>query len=163
MKQFLFFTLLIFLTYGTEAEAQMNEDEAQKIWEEYHSRVLSRRIYEAEEIIQDIAKNSDAEENEMILDFKFFSDLNGKPESLVKQLSENYEMSIGPKDEKGYTSIIGTTRPYSIELSAGNIRDWVEFMHGVALSYGAIFNSWKLTLPTIEKTYLSETIETPYD
>jgi len=141
----------------------MNEDEAQKVWEEYHSRILSRRIYEAERIIQEIARHSDSEENDVILDFEFFSDLHGKPELLVKQLSENYEMSIGPKDEKGYTSITGTTRPYSIGLSAANIRDWVEFMHGVALSYGAIFSSWKLTLPTLEKTYKSETIETPYD
>ena len=141
----------------------MNEDEAQKVWEEYHSRILSRRLFEAEKIIQEIAKISNSEENDVILDFEFFSDLNGKPELLVEQLSENYEMSLGAKDEKGYISISGTTRPYSYKFSAANIRDWVEFMHEVALSYGTIFSNWELTIPTLKKTYVSKTIETPYD
>lgn len=141
----------------------MNKEEAQKVWEDYYSRILNRRLYEAEIIIQEIAKISNSEENEIILDFEFFSDLNGKPELLVEQLGENYEMKLWPKDDEGYTTISATTRPYAAELSAENIRDWAEFMHEVAVSYGTIFSNWKITLPTHKKTYLSKAIETPYD
>ncbi|MCP4161481.1 MAG: tetratricopeptide repeat protein [Deltaproteobacteria bacterium] len=139
----------------------MESGKAQTVWNEYHQKILNRRLVEVEIINEKLKAEGITSENQLIIDFHFFSKDKQGAEDLRKQLSENYEMSVECKDK--YWLIKGTTRPYVINLEYSQHVDWVKFMHDVALSHNALFSTWVLTEAKLKKTWSNENIETNFD
>ena len=139
----------------------MNEEEAQKIWNEYHQRIQNRRLAEAEIINTQLNNSGVTQETDLILDFSFFTQKETGVAGLKTQLSENYEMSVRKDGE--YWHINGTTRPYVVSFSNQQHYDWVKFMHDVALSNGATFSTWSVTEPKSGRVWSNENIETDFD
>lgn len=139
----------------------MNEQEAQKIWGEYHERIKNRRLAQAKVINVELDKNDITSETDLILDFSFFTQNETGAKGIQKQLSENYEMTIINDGE--YWHINGTSRPYAVSLTTENHLGWVEFMHDVALSYGCIFSTWSITDPKNNHIWTNINIETEFD
>ncbi|MEH6343465.1 MAG: hypothetical protein V7785_00135 [Bermanella sp.] len=139
----------------------MSEQEAQKIWGEYHERIKSRRLAEAKIINLELEKNSITREIDLILDFSFFTKDEAGAKGIQYQLSENYEMSITKNGV--YWIIDGTSRPYVVNFTSEQHLGWVGFMHDVALSYGCIFSTWSITEPKNKHVWSNENIETDFD
>ena len=139
----------------------MDEQEAQKTWDEYHERIKSRRLAEAKNINLELDKNAITSETDLVLDFSFFTQDEAGAKGIQKQLSENYAMSI--KKDGEYWHINGTSRPYAVNLSTEQHLGWVEFMHDVALSYGCIFSTQSVTEPKENLVWSNENIETEFD
>ena len=139
----------------------MNEQEAQKTWDEYHERIKNRRIAQAKVINLELEKNAITSETDLILDFSFFTKDESGAKGIQKQLGENYEMSIIKDGE--YWHINGTSRPYAVNLTTEQHLGWVEFMHDVALSYGGIFSTWSITEPKEKHVWSNENIGTEFD
>ena len=152
--------LLIMGTLHAE-DKRMNDQEAQKTWSEYHEKIKNRRLAEAEIINTELQKNGITNEIDLILDFKFFAKEENDAKSLQKQLSENYEISIGKKEN--YWLVNGTSRPYAVNLTPQQHIDWVEFMHDVGLSHGSIFSVWSITNHKTKQVWSNENISTEYD
>lgn len=163
MKIFAKFTLCAILFSGVVIadEKIMSDQDAQKTWGEYHERIKSRRLAEAEVINLELEKNNISSETDLILDFSFFTQDEAGANGIKKQLSENYEMTINKKGEYWY--INGTSRPYAVKLSAEQHLGWVEFMHDAALSYGCIFSVWSITELKGKLVWSNESIETKFD
>ncbi len=139
----------------------MNEQEAQKTWDEYHERIKNRRLAQAKVINLELEKQVITSETDLILDFSFFTQDESGANGIQKQLSENYDMSIIKDGE--YWRINGTSRPYAVNLTTEQHLGWVEFMHDVALSYGCIFSTWSITDPKEKNVWSNENIETEFD
>ncbi len=139
----------------------MNEQEAQKTWDEYHDRIKNRRLAEAKVINLELEKHAITSETDLILDFSFFTQDESGAKDIQTQLSENYEMSIIKDGE--YWHINGTSRPYAVNLTTEQHLGWVEFMQDVALSYGCIFSTWSITEPKAKHVWSNENIETEFD
>ena len=163
MKLILKFVLVLcFFQSIVHAEEQgINEQEAQKIWDEYHERIKNRRIAQANVINSKLGEFGIDAESDLILDFTFFTQKEDGANGLKTQLSENYEMTITKEGE--YWLIQGTTRPYVVSLTNQQHLGWVEFMHDVALSYGAIFSTWSITESQSGQVWSNENIETVFD
>jgi hypothetical protein len=153
--------LMLFCGTVNAEEKKMNEQDAQKKWDEYHDRIKSRRIAEAKVINLELEKNGISGETDLILDFSFFTQDEVGAKGIQEQLSENYEMSIRKDDE--YWHINGTSRPYAVNLTTEQHLGWVEFMHDVALSYGCIFSTWSITEPQNKYVWSNENIDTELD
>ncbi len=136
----------------------MSADDPQQIWNEYNSKIKARRLAEAAVINLELNKNSINGNAELILDFVFFTQDEVGAKGIAKQLSENYEMSILKNGD--HWLVNGTSRPYSVKFTAAQHLSWVEFMHDVALSYGCIFSTWKITEPKRNLVWSNEEIET---
>ena len=135
----------------------MNKEEAHKTWDQYHEKILLRRIAEAKIINTQLEESSISAETDLALDFSFFTKQESGSKGLVEQLSENYEVNSFLKDE--YWHIEVTSRPYAVNLNAEQHLDWVKFMHDVALFHGAIFSVWSLTDPKTKKQWSNENID----
>ncbi len=139
----------------------MDQEEAQKTWDEYHERIKMRRLAEAKIINTELDSNGITTETDLILDFNFFTKDEEGAKGIKEQLSENYEMSMHQDGE--YWIISGSSRPYAVNLSGEQHLGWVEFMHDVALSYGCIFSTWTVTEHKTKKSWSNENIETEFD
>jgi len=139
----------------------MNQEEAQRTWDEYHKKIKMRRLAEAKIINTELDSNGITTETDLILDFNFFTQDEVGAKGIKEQLSENYEMSMYQEGE--YWKISGTSRPYAVNLSTEQHLSWVEFMHDVALSYGCIFSTWTITEHKTQKSWSNENIETKFD
>jgi len=153
--------LLLFCGIAYAEEQKMNEQEAQKTWDEYHERIKNRRLAQAKVINLELESNGITSETDLILDFSFFTKDESGAKGIQKQLSENYEMSISKDGE--YWHIHGTSRPYAVNLTTDQHLGWVKFMHDVALSYGCIFSTWSITEPKEKHVWSNENIETEFD
>lgn len=139
----------------------MNEEAAQKTWEEYHERIKNRRLAEAKAINRMLEEHSISSETDLVLDFGFFTQDEEGAKGIEKQLGENYEMSISREGD--HWLINGTSRPYAMNFTTEQHLGWVQFMHDVALSYGCIFSTWTITEPKHNYVWSNENIETEYD
>ncbi len=139
----------------------MNQEQPQKVWDEYHQNIRNRRLVEVEIINKELKTEGIASDNPLVLDFKFFSNDKQGAENLKAQLSENYEITI--EQDGDYWFIKGTTRPYVVNLDCSQHVAWVKFMHEVALSHRAIFSMWTVTEPKLGKSWSSDNIETEFD
>lgn len=139
----------------------MDEAEAQKVWDEYHTRIKNRRLAQAKVLNTQLEKAGINEETDLFLDFSFFTPDEAGAKGIQDQLSENYEMTIEKKDK--YWHIYGTSKPYVLSLSTEQHLGWVEFMHDVALSYGCIFSTWTITNPVTNQSFSNEGISTEFD
>ena len=139
----------------------MSEQDAQKTWDDYHERIKNRRLAQAKIINLELEKSSITNETDLTLDFVFFTQDKAGADGIKKQLSENYELTISKKND--YWHINGTTRPYTVNLTAEQHLGWVEFMHDVALSYRCIFSTWSITEPKGKHVWSNENIETEFD
>lgn len=139
----------------------MNEQEAQKTWDEYHERIKNRRLAQAKVINSELERNAIRGDTDLILDFRFFTQDESGAKGIQSQLSENYEISISKDGE--YWLIDGTSRPYAVNLTTEQHLGWVEFMHDIALSYGCIFSTWSITNPQNKHVWSNENIETEFD
>jgi hypothetical protein len=153
--------LILICGVANAGEKKMNEQEAQKTWDEYHERIKNRRLAQAKVINLELEKNAITSETDVILDFGFFTQDESGAKGIQKQLSENYEVSTIKDGE--YWHIKGTSRPYAVNLTAEQHLGWVEFMHDVALSYGCIFSTWSITEPKEKLVWSNENIETEFD
>jgi hypothetical protein len=142
-------------------ERVMNEQEAQVVWDEYHERIKNRRIAQAHVINSELVNFGITAESDLILDFTFFTQKEDGANGLKTQLSENYEISITKENE--YWHIQGTTRPYVVSFTNQQHLGWVEFMHDVALSHGAIFSTWTITESKSGQVWSNKNIETEFD
>jgi len=159
---FIFVVVLCFLQSMIHAEESgMYEQEAQKVWDEYHERIKNRRIAQAHVMNSELGDFGITAESDLILDFTFFTQKEDGSNGLKTQLSENYEMSIAKEGE--YWHIQGTTRPYVVSFTNQQHLGWVEFMHDVALSYGAIFSTWSITEPKSGQAWSNKNTETEFD
>lgn len=145
----------------TAEDGKMTKQEAEKIWDEYHSRINNRRLSEAKVINDSLFTKEGMPEIDLVLDFEFFTLDKKGAIGLKNQLSENYEMSLEKKDD--YWSILGTTKPYAVGVTAEKHLDWVQFMHDVALSYRCIFSTWKVTNFENGQSWSNENIETEFN
>ena len=136
----------------------MDQAQAEKIWDEYHQKVLNKRQAEANIIVSELKSLNINSDNPLVIDATFFSNDEAGVKGLESQLSENYEVTTKKSDDYWYIEI--TTRPYAIHLENSEIFDWVNFMHEVALSHRSIFSKWALTEPKLNKIWASEDIET---
>ena len=142
-------------------DKKMNDQEAQKTWNEYHERIKNRRLAQAAIINKELKKNGITTEIDLMLDFTFFAKEENDAKNLQKQLSENYEISINKKED--YWFINATSRPYAVNFTTQQHMDWVEFMHDVALSHGSIFSVWTITNHETKQVWSNENISTEYD
>lgn len=136
----------------------MDQAQTEKIWDEYHQKVLRKRQAEAKAIVGKLKSLNIDSENALVIDATFFSNDETGVKGLENQLSENYEVETRKSDDYWYIEV--TTRPYAIHLANSEIFDWVNFMHEVALSHRAIFSKWVLTERELNKVWTSEDIET---
>ena len=139
----------------------MNEQDAQKTWDEYHEKIKNRRLAEAKVINSELASHDITGETDLILDFSFFTKDESGAKGIQEQLSENYKISI--REDGEYWHINGTSRPYAVNLTSEQHLGWVEFMHDVALSYSCIFSVWSITEPKTKQVWSNENIETEFD
>lgn len=153
--------LFLICGYVNAEEIKMNEQEAQKTWDEYHERIKNRRLAQAKVINSELERNAIRGDTDLILDFRFFTQDESGAKGIQSQLSENYEISISKDGE--YWLIDGTSRPYAVNLTTEQHLGWVEFMHDIALSYGCIFSTWSITNPQNKHVWSNENIETEFD
>lgn len=153
--------LLFIFTMANAEEGKMNEQEAQKTWDEYHERIRNRRLAEAKVINLELDKHGITGETDLALDFTFFAQDENGANGIKEQLSENYKISLDNNGENWLIKV--TSRPYSVNLSPEQHLGWVEFMHDVALSYGCIFSTWSITDPESNSVWSNENIETEFD
>ena len=139
----------------------MNENEAQKTWDEYYERINNRRLAQAKVINSELERYNITSETDLILDFTFFTEDEAGAKGIQEQLSEDYEMSISKVDD--YWHIDGTSRPYAVNLTMEEHLGWVQFMHDVALSYRCIFSVWSITEPKNMQVWTNKGIETEFD
>lgn len=139
----------------------MNDEEAQKTWEEYHERIKNRRLAQAKVINSELVRHDVTGETDLILDFRFFTQDESGAKGIQSQLSENYDISISKDDD--YWLIDGTSRPYAVNLTTEQHLGWVEFMHDAALSHGCIFSTWSITNHKSKQVWSNENIETEFD
>lgn len=163
MKNITKYIIFLFLVSSlTNAKEQiMNAEDAQKVWNEYHNRIKARRLAEAKVINLELIKNSINSNADFFLDFVFFTKDEVGAKGIAKQLSENYEITIMKNGD--HWLVNGTSRPYTVKLTTDQHLSWVEFMHDVALSYGCIFSTWKITEPKGNLVLSNEGIETEFD
>ncbi len=134
-------------------------DDPQEVWSHYYKKIRDRRLSEAKTLWVNLQENGINNETVMALDFVYFSQNKNDAESLLTQLSENYNMEILPSSEDGYWYINGTTRPEGIILTEDQHFEWVKFMADVAHSHACVFSSWSFEVPTLGKIFSSEQVE----
>lgn len=165
MRKILLTIILLLVTNSVFAKEgnQMNEEEAQQVWDEYNERIKNRRLAEADILISELEKNNINEATAVALDFTHFCHEKSDAEDIKNQLSENYTMSLEYNKDSEYWLIKGTSRPYGVTLSSKQHKAWVEFMLDVGKSYRCVFSTWSMTEPKSKKTYSNEEIETEFD
>lgn len=140
---------------------QLDENDAQQVWNEYHHKLLNRRLAEVALINEQLDENDITSESNLILDFEFFSNREEGALNLKQQLSENYQMELRKGD--GYWYVSGTTRPYAMNITFEQHKSWVEFMFDVGQSHGCIFSTWSVTDHSTKKVWSNENVETEFD
>ncbi len=132
----------------------------QAIWTEHYARIRKRRISEARILHQQMSESGVNTETVLALDFLHFGKSENDVRKLASQLSENYHMSVTPRDDTEYWTAAGTTRPMGIDgMDEAQCTEWVSFMCDVANSYGCVFSTWSLTDPMRDQTWSNETID----
>ncbi|MBR9728938.1 hypothetical protein ACFOD0_14655 [Shewanella intestini] len=134
-------------------------DDPQQTWDDYYSRIKTRKVDEATKLWENMLKAEVSSETVFTMDFTHFCDLPEKLKELGKQLSENYELEFSDVDDKGYQFLSGTTRPYGNELSQVDFIGWVEFMCDVAQSYSCVFSSFTIESPELGLIWSNKDVE----
>ena len=134
-------------------------DDPQQTWDDYYSRIKTRKVDEATILWENMLKAGVLSETVFAMDFTHFCDLPEKLKELGKQLSENYELEFSDVDDKGYQFLSGTTRPYGNELSQVDFIGWVEFMCDVAQSYSCVFSSFTIESPELGLIWSNKDVE----
>ena len=135
----------------------MNNQDPEKLWDEYYQRKKLQRIEEANILIKQLSDSGVKEETVLALDFVHFAKNKKDAESLAQQLSENYSIDL-VAGENDVWYINGTSRPYGITLSPDQHLKWVEFMADVAQSYACVFSTWALEAPSLKVKFSSESV-----
>lgn len=128
----------------------------QETWDEYYERIRSRRAAEARAMIQEMNAAGVTSETILALDFVHFSPLEKDARSLADQLAENYEVRVEKEPSHDYWRILGTTRPYGIELDESEHAEWVGFMTDVARSHACVFSFWEIEDPGNRQKWSSQ-------
>ena len=135
-------------------------DDAQQTWTDYYARIRRRRIAEAQILHSQMAADGVSDDTVLALDFLHFGPVEQDVRDLAEQLSENYAMTVSPREDGEYWNASGTTRPEGVDgMNLQRCVDWVTFMCDVANSYGCVFSTWRLTDPVRDHFWTNETIE----
>jgi hypothetical protein len=137
----------------------MDPEDSQKTWEQYYARIRSRRVAEAQLVYSNMRDAGVTEETVFTLDFRHFTPEKASADTLLAQLSENYQLSLSHDPERNYWYIDGTTRPYGIELTESEFIGWTEFMADVAQSHGCVFSTWQLSNPETGESWSNGNID----
>lgn len=131
--------------------------------EDYYIRIHSRRISEAQKILEEFRKGGGIEKRPVILSFGHFTHDEEDAQNLRKQLSEHYTVEISAANQDGIWLIKGTTDPEAIDVNKQEFLDWISFMANVSKSHGCVFSSWDIKDPISKQTWSNQEIETPFD
>lgn len=142
------------------SDDDMNEEEAQQIWDEYYERIKQRRLAEAAILWSDMQSSGVTDETILALDFKIFCGSEMGAKNVEEQLSENYNISLKHDTVDNVWIVEGTTRPTGFTFNKEMHMDWVNFMTDASAQYGCVFASWALESPKLRLIFESNTIET---
>ena len=160
MKSAVYMMLVACLAVGCrrqpEPKAKGDTVESPDIQEEYMNRILRRRMGEARLLWGKAA--GQAEQLNVLLDFRFFADTLERATALSEELKENYEVTVSHDEKTEYWFIDGTTRPAQMELDLSMVEQWVDFMVAKGFVHGCVFTSWRAST-TNGQSWSSEDIE----
>jgi hypothetical protein len=126
---------------------------------DYQQSIMDRRIYEAQQMWEQMQVGGFTETTVVALDFVFFSNSKPEADNLIEQLSENYTLELTPSNDPKYVLVKGTTRPYGNEFNEEQWQSWVKFMVSVGFSHNSVFSTWSVNSPKTKTSWSSEPIE----
>ena len=134
--------------------------DAQQKWTDYYARIRRRRIAETRILHWQMTADGVTDDTVLTLDFRHFGNVEQDVRDLAEQLSENYSMTVSPREDGEYWNASGTTRSEGVDrMDLQRCVDWVAFMCDVANSYGCVFATWRLTDPVRDQFWTNETID----
>lgn len=137
----------------------MEDEDAQRTWQDYYHRKKVERVEEATEIWRRVRQIDGGENIDFTLDFLMFGASKEAVDPLAAQLSESYAVDASQDSRSAYWFVSATTKPYAITLIDGQLIAWVEFIADIAQSHGCVFSTWKLEAPALSLSLSSEDIE----
>jgi len=137
----------------------MNEDEAQKYWNEYYKKRKNERMSEASQMQIQMNQAGVTSATVLALDFVCFGRKQEDINELSSHLSGSYNMTTEPTKEDDYFLLKGTTRPEGINLEPEQHMQWVDYIFDVVQSYSCVFTSWSLESPELKIQFNSEEFE----